>query len=66
MLILVYTSKTENVIPRALKNVRLFNMTLALGGATSSNSSYRDKREEKARGKLGRAGQSLPSGKEDQ
>lgn len=47
MLILIYMSKTENVIPRALKNVHLFNMTLALGGATSSNSSCRDKREKK-------------------
>lgn len=59
MLILIYMSKTENVIPRALKNVHLFNMTLALGGATSSNSSCRDKREKKlcvCGGRLGRTG----------
>lgn len=47
MLILIYMSKAENVIPRALKNVHLFNMTLALGGATSSNSSCRDRQKNK-------------------
>lgn len=47
MLILIYMSKAENVIPRALKNVHRFNMTLALGGATSSNSSCRDRQKNK-------------------
>jgi hypothetical protein len=53
MFILSCMSKAENVIPRALKNAHLFNMTLALGRAISSNSSSRDKREKKLGGGRG-------------